>query len=142
MVRPTIKSMRHNIVFCSARDEAENGKLYVGRDKIFETKGSIEPRLTSMFSKAGRAILEEKNRTTHVITIWNRPSLNITSAAWIYETFRKSAPRWFKVMGEAELSEDFKYLKINVNLAERGDDVMKPMEENSFSPRIQKVTGL
>lgn len=138
-----IRNMRHKLVFCTARDTADGGVLYQARDIVFTTMGGIETKKTSMFSKSGMAILEEKNRPTHNVYIRNNPMFNLSSAAWVYEEFRKSSPRWYKLIGVAELTDDMKFLKIQVNLAERGDDLRKPVDENSMlQPSQRKVPGL
>lgn len=71
---------------------------------------------------------------THAITIRIGIMLEITTTAYIYEEFRKSPPRWYKVLGWSE-TDDF--ITMPVRLMERSDFAIPP--QGSLAPRPSPV---
>jgi hypothetical protein len=71
----------------------------------------------------GYAIKEGFDRETHVITVRAHLGLSVTSAAWVYEEFRVSEPRWYKVIG---FSEQDSWLALSCHLVERSDLAQPP----------------
>lgn len=125
-----IADLKHRLRLCSMKDIVVDAKeMRLVRKDVISGWAAIEPRKRSMFSAQGVAIQEEKNRVTHRITMRYRSDVDITSAAWLYEEFLKSPPRWFKILGDAQLSGDARFWLFDALLYERGMSITPPVEE-------------
>ena len=78
--------------------------------------------------------MEEADRVTHIITIRGATEVDITSAAWVYEEFRKSPPRWYKVVGFSDVD---RWIRMTCRLVERSDDAQP--SENELAAVRQEV---
>jgi hypothetical protein len=88
--------------------------------------------LPSFLSPMGYAISESTESPTHSIIIRNLTDLEITSAAWVYEEKRKSAPRWYKFLGFSEEWDN--WLLLRTHLVERSDKAQPPVDKLRAQP--------
>jgi head-tail adaptor len=127
-IKITSKDLRHRISLCTSADVVtEEGQLMLVRSDVLSTWAKIEAKTTSMFSRAGYNILEDRNRQTHLAFMRMRRDIEISSAAWIFEQRMQSGARWFKILGIKE--EDGTWIALSLRLIERGDDLVEPVSE-------------
>jgi head-tail adaptor len=139
-----IAELKHHVALCSMKDVVtEGGEMVLIRSDVLKIWCKIESRSASfaspsMYGQAGYAILENRDRQTHVITMPMRRDFDISSAAWIYEQRLQSGARWYKVLGIRELNEDGQYMVLSARLIERGDDLTPPVAA-SATPEVIKA---
>jgi head-tail adaptor len=116
----------------------QNGHMELTRKEIATLWAAIRPNTTSMsfMSPYGYAVQETADRRTHKIYIRRKTYLDITSAAWIYEYKRVTAPLWYKVLGYYLEDE---WIIMPVHLQERSDLAQPPQSETVLRPQPSKV---
>jgi head-tail adaptor len=141
MARLSSKDLKNYVALCTALDvTTEGGDIVLLRKDVLNTWAKVEAKQPSMFSKSGYAIMEERNRQTHLITIRARYDIEITSAAWIYEERMQSGARWYKVLGIKDDGTDTGFTVMSCRLVERGDNLVDPIETPSTeNPGIEAV---
>jgi head-tail adaptor len=137
--RETIKisDLSSRVAVCSMKDVVEqNGQMELRRKEIAKLWACIRPNTSTMsfMSSYGYAVLEPADRKTHNIYIRRKTYLDITSAAWVYEQRRITAPLWYKVLGFYE--EDC-WIVMATHLQERSDQAQPP--QGDLSPQPSKV---
>ena len=129
MAKLSSKDLKHRIALCSGTDVVtDGGELVLVRKDVLNTWAKIESKVASMFSRQGFAIMEDRNRQTHLISIRMRRDIDITSAAWIYEERMQSGSRWFKVLGVKDDGEDSDVTILSCKIIQRGEDLAEPVE--------------
>jgi hypothetical protein len=78
----------------------------------------------AFMSQAGYAIIDPHNRATHAVTIRGGLEIDITATAWIYEKRRKSAPRWYKILG---FTDPVGWIHMTARLIEKSDLALPPL---------------
>lgn len=135
---PCTADLKHRVTVCSSADVVtRDGTLILTRTKAWDTWAKIEPHRGSMFSRDGYAIRESRDQPSHRITIRLRPSILISSAAWLYEARRVSAPRWFKILDVTEIGEAARFWEFAARLTERSDEITAPAEPGEPCPASQ-----
>lgn len=118
---PKISGLTHRIALCTMHDIVRSGDtMELVREPVLWLWADVKAQfnMDSFLSRQGYAIKELPDRVTHRIWIRSQAGLDITAAAWVYETFRKSEPRWYKVVG---VSETLRWLALATHLVERSD---------------------
>ena len=118
---PKIGELSHRVALCTMQDVVRSGDtMELARVPVVWLWASVKAQfnMDSFISRQGFAIKELSDRVTHRIWIRSQVGLDITSAAWVYETFFKSAPRWYKVVG---VSETDRWLALATHLVEKSD---------------------
>lgn len=129
-----IREFKHRVALCSMKDVVEEGGIMtLTRQDVYHCWAKITVYLKSLFSKEGYSIKQNENDRTHHIFIRNRRDIDITSAAWVYEERLQSPPRWFKVIGIFDQSEDGEYIAIDARLVEKSMDISPPVEANKIN---------
>lgn len=119
-----IARMKHRVVLCSMDDVVtKDGEMILSREGIREVWASIDDRRDTLQDVSGFTLDKNKERQSQLITTRYMYDLNIQSTAWIFERRRKSAPRWFKVLGAIEHRLVFIF---STRLVERSDIVTPP----------------
>ena len=129
-----IGKLNHRIALCSMRDVVEaGGEMALTRHEVARLWAYIEPTsyLASFLSRSGYAIQESAMSPTHLITIRNLPNIEISSAAWVYEEKRQSAPRWYKVLGFTDMDN---WVRLTTHLVERSDRAQAPVSGLAAQP--------
>lgn len=122
-----LKKFKHRLTVCSQKDVVvENETMVLKRKGIYTGWAMITNRRASQFSPQGQTVLEPRAQRTHVIIMRYRADIEITSAAWLYEKRRRSAPRWYKVINVEDENELGEYFKFEVRLMEASDEAIKP----------------
>lgn len=132
--QPKLSDLRNRVALCSMKDVVEkDGYMTLARDAVARVWGRVDSQTTlpSFIGPAGYAVIESEARPTHIITIRGRTGVDITSAAWVYEEFLKSPPRWYKVLG---FFEDEGWLGLQCHLVEKSDMATPPRGELSPQP--------
>jgi hypothetical protein len=107
------------------------------REAVIWTRAKIEHQqhLPSFLSDMGFAIKEFATRATHRIRVRASLGIDYSSAAWVYEEFLQSPPRWYKVLGFVD--DSVKTVMLECHLVESSDKA-KPTE-SSLTPDRTKV---
>ena len=129
-----ITDLNSRVAVCSMKDVVEkNGQMELSRKEIATLWACIRPETSagSFLSPYGYATLERKDLRTHKIFIRRKTYLDITTAAWIYEQKRITAPIWYKVLGYYE--EDC-WIVMPVHLQERSDEAQPPVGDLRAQP--------
>ncbi|MBO4228445.1 hypothetical protein [Bradyrhizobium neotropicale] len=118
-VGPKIANFTHRVALCTTKDVVDqNGTMVLVRPAVAWLWAGIRQPRPSFMSPCGYTILEEADRVTHIITIRGSGGFEITSAAWVYETFLKSPPRWYKVLGFSDVD---RWVRLTCRLVESSD---------------------
>jgi len=114
----------------------KDGQMELRRKEIATLWACVRPNTTTMsfISSQGYAIREAFDNRTHNIYIRRKTYLDISSAAWVYEQRRITAPLWYKVLGYYE--EDCWIIMI-VHLQEHSDRAQPPTGD--LRPQPSKV---
>lgn len=125
-----LRDLKHRVELCSAKDVITDGEIRLSRPAVFSRWAMIYEKKASMFGTSGYAIMQDRDTKTHEMVIRYDPTVNISSAAWIYEDRGVSSNRWFKVLAikEKEVQRN-KWLCLECRLVERGDDVVPPVAD-------------
>lgn len=123
----TISDLKHRLVVCSMDDVimSATGTYQLARKGIYTGWADITPKTPSTFAVNGFTVKESRDKPTHEITMRFRPDVEISSAAWLYEERRISAPRWFKI---TQVIEKDPWFCFYCRLVERSDDATPPVE--------------
>lgn len=119
----TIADRNHRLTVCSMKDTVENGEMMLGRNVAYSGWAKITPKRSSRFSKDGAAIQQSRDTKTHEICMNYRYDVDITAAAWLYEKFIKSPPRWFKILSVTRMDDEWMF---DCRLVEQGEDITPP----------------
>lgn len=141
MTKITARELRHRIKLCSGSDVVLGTDIVLVREDVLETWAKIEPKTTSMFSRAGYNVLESRERQTHLITIRMRRDIDVTASAWVYEERLQSGARWFKILGIKEAYENGEFLVMSARLIERGEDLASPVDSATEEQEAIKVVS-
>jgi hypothetical protein len=112
-----IRDLKHRIAICTMKDVVVSAdRMELRREAIVWTRAKIDHQhhLPSFMSVEGYAVKEYANRATHRIRVRAGLNIDYTSAAWIYEEFFRSPPRWYKVLGFVDDSVDFVMLECHL----------------------------
>ena len=130
--RYTIGQLKHRVRICSLKDVVDsNGTMQLARNDVYSCWANIYAVRGAMFSKAGYTIKENLDYRTHICRVRYQQSIDITSAAWVYEERRKSPPRWFKVLNISDLDEDSRWYEFEVRLVETSIEAVAPVAKPS-----------
>jgi head-tail adaptor len=134
---PKISDLSHRVALCTMSDVVESkGTMSLSRSAVARVWAKIRgtPAGWSFISQQGYAILNPQDKPTHIVTIRAGTAVDVQSAAWVYEEFLKSMPRWYKVLG---FSETDGWINLTCRLVEKSDDVSPP--RGDLSPQMAKV---
>ena len=134
---PKIHEMNHRVALCSQKDVVVNGQtMELKRTEVVWCWARIKSHygLPFQIGQMGYTIMDPQTKATHAITIRNGLVDNITNTAYVYEEFRKSAPRWYKVLG---ISEPERFLVLTCRLIEISDLATPP--QSAFAPQPTRV---
>jgi hypothetical protein len=126
--------MNHRIALCTQRDVVINSKtMELRRTHVVWAWARVKSHygLPFFIGQQAYTIMDKVDKPTHAITIRNGLVDNVTNTAYVYEEFRKSAPRWYKVLG---VSEPEKFLVLTTRLIEISDLVIPPQSELAPQP--------
>ena len=133
-----IAAYRHRVAICTMKDVViSSDKMELRREAVVWTRARIDAQkhLASFISPAGYAIKELATRATHRIRVRTALGVDYSSAAWIYEEFLKSPPRWYKVLGFVD--ETRNTVMLECHLVEKHEDA-KPTDSH-LSPEQTEV---
>lgn len=127
MKQLTIADRNARVTVCSMQDVVqEAGYMRLFKKGIYSGWANVAAKTGGqMFAPQGVSINENLERASHVIHMNYRSDVVISSAAWIYQEFRKSPPRWYKILKVTE--EVGCYFKFECRLVERADDAAQPV---------------
>lgn len=135
---PKIAHLKSRIALCTMEDVVvNNGDMELRRKEVawLWARITASPIVMSDLSPYGYPVKENFDRQTHRVMIRRQTYLDITSAAWVYEQRRITPPRWFKVLGFADIQQ---WIFLTVHLQERSELAQPPM--SSLDPRPSKVS--
>lgn len=138
MVDVKIKDLKHRVAICTMKDVVvSNDTMELRREAVVWTRAKIEQQthLPSFLSPDGFAIKEYATRATHRIRVRVGLEIDYTSAAWIYEEFFKSPPRWYKVLGFVD--DSIRFVMLECHLVESSEKA-KPTE-SALTPDRARV---
>jgi len=127
---PKIHEMIHRIALCKQTDIVVNSStMELRREEVVWTWARIRSHygLPGFVGQSGYSIMDPVTKATHAISIRAGISVIITDTAYVYEEFRKSPPRWYKVLGWAE-TDDF--ITLPVRMVERSDFALPPQQSS------------
>lgn len=134
-----IAELKHRIAICTMKDVVVSAdRMELRREAVVWTRAKIEHQqhLPSFISDGGYAIKELTTRATHRIRVRAGLNIDYTSAAWVYEEFFKSPPRWYKVLGFVD--EDVTIVMLECHLVESSESA-KPTESVLNPQRMQVI---
>jgi head-tail adaptor len=138
VVETSIKELKHRIAICTMKDVViSSDQMVLRREAVVWTWAKIEHQhhLASFMSDTGYAIKELATRATHRIRVRTGLEIDYTAAAWIYEEFLKSPPRWYKVLGFVDDSD--RIVMLECHLVE-SSELAKP-SNSDLNPERMKV---
>ena len=126
---PKIHELIHRLAMCKQQDiVVDASTMALRREEVVWTWGRVKSHygLPSILGQTGYTIMGATgiNTTpTHAITIRAGIGLIITSTAFIDEEFRKSPPRWYRVLGWTETDDFYTF---PVRMVELSDFALPP----------------
>jgi hypothetical protein len=133
-----ISLMKHRVAICTMKDVVlSSDTMELRREAVVWTWARIDQQqhLPSFISEAGFAIKELATRATHRIRVRVGLNIDYSSAAWIYEEFRRSPARWYKVLGFVDDVENM--VMLECHLVE-SNEMAKPTR-GDLDPERMKV---
>jgi hypothetical protein len=133
---PRISELRHRVALCTQKDiVVDASTMELRREHVVWAWARVKSHygLPSLIGAAGYQIMYTKNQATHAITV-RAGLVEVTSAAYVYEEFRKSQPRWYKILG---FSEPQGFLVLTVRMLEKSDFAIPP--QNALGPLPSQV---
>jgi hypothetical protein len=134
---PKIHEMNRRVALCTQQDVVINSKtMELKRTTVVWAWARIKSHygLPFMIGQSGYTIMDLTTKPTHAITVRNTLVDNVTDKAYIYEEFRKSAPRWYKILG---VSEPDKFLVFTTRMVEISDLATPP--HSLLAPQPSRV---
>ena len=134
---PKIHELTHRVALCTQHDVVVDSKtMMLHRSKVVWAWARIKSHygLPSMIGLSGYTIMDPVTKASHAITVRAGLVDNVTSMAYVYEEFRKSAPRWYKVLG---VSEPEGFLVLTTRMIEISDLAIPP--QNALAPQPSRV---
>lgn len=128
---PKLHELIHRVAMCTQKDVVVNGStVELRRESVVWTWARVKSHygLPVIMAQSGYSIFSSIGHNTiptHAITIRAGIQLQISAMAFIYEEFRKSPPRWYKVLGYSETDD---YITMPVRMVEKSDAVLPPLE--------------
>lgn len=138
VVTTKTSDLKHRVAICTMKDVVvSSDRMELRREAVVWTRAKIEHQqhLPSFMSSEGFAIKEFATRATHRIRVRAGLQIDYTSAAWVYEEFLKSPPRWYKVLGFVD--DSVKMVMLECHLVESSENA-KPVE-NTLNPERAQV---
>jgi hypothetical protein len=137
VVNTTIAELKHRVAICTMKDVVVSAdRMELRRETVVWTRARIDhqPHLPSFMSETGYAIKEFPTRATHRIRVRSSLRIDYTAAAWIYEEFFQSPPRWYKVLGFVD--DNAKIVMLECHLVESRDEA-RPVNSDLNPERTQ-----
>jgi hypothetical protein len=134
---PKISDMDRRVALCTQKDVVVNSStMELRRTEVVWCWARIKSHygLPFFIGQSGYTVMDLTTKATHAITVRNGLVDNVTDKAYIYEEFRKSAPRWYKVLG---VSEPDKFLVFTTRMIEISDYALSPT--NALAPQPTRV---
>jgi pheromone shutdown protein TraB len=134
---PKIHELNHRIALCTQKDVVVNGQtMELRRTEVVWCWARVKSHygLPFVIGQMGYTISDLTTKATHAITIRNGLVDNVTDTAYVYEEFRKSAPRWYKVLG---ISEPERFIVMTTRLIEVSDMATPP--QSVLAPQPSRV---
>lgn len=132
-----IRELKHRVAICTMKDVVVSAdRMDLRREAVVWTRAKIyhQPHLSSFLTTMGYTVKEEDSRSTHQIRVRRQLNVDYSSAAWIYEEFLQSSPRWYKVLGFVDESE--RIVMLDCHLIESRDGA-KPVNGDLNPERVQ-----
>jgi len=134
---PKLNELNHRVALCTQRDVVIDAQtMALHRSKVVWAWARVKSHygLPYMIGLSGYTVMDPTTKATHAITVRGGLVDNVTSMAYVYEEFRKSAPRWYKVLG---VSEPQGFLVLTSRLIEISDLTIPP--QNALAPQPSRV---
>ena len=131
---PKIHEMNRRVVLCTQKDIIVDSKtMELRREAVVWAWARIKSHygLPFMIGQSAYTVMDPSTKATHAITVRNGLVDNVTDTAFVYEEFRKSAPRWYRVLG---VSEPDKFLVFTCRMVEISDMAIPPQHDLSPQP--------
>jgi hypothetical protein len=134
---PKISDMNRRVALCTQKDVVINSStMELRRTSVVWAWARIKSHygLPFVIGQSGYTVMDLTVKASHAITIRNGLVDNVTDMAYVYEEFRKSAPRWYKVLG---VSEPEKFLVFTTRMIEISDQALPPL--SPLAPQPSRV---
>jgi hypothetical protein len=132
---PKIHELNRRVVLCSQDDVVVNATtMELKRTGVVWAWARIKSHygLPSYVSaQSDYTVMDPRTKATHAITVRSGIGVLVTNKAFVYEEFRKSPPRWYKVLG---YSEPEGFLVMTCRMIERSDFAIPP-QGDIFAPQ-------
>jgi hypothetical protein len=133
---PKIHELNHRVALCTQKDVVIDSKtMELRRTEVVWAWARIKSHygLPFMIGQLGYTVMDLTAKATHAITVRNGLVDNVTDTAYVYEEFRKSAPRWYKVLG---VSEPEGFLVLTARMVEISDLATPPLSVLAPQPSL------
>jgi len=141
----SMKDFSHRVTLASAKDIVVSAsEITIKKEAVYEAWAFIEDYKPSFQAGADGMTLslegtnDTRNSPTHCIYMNYRPDIDIRASAWIYEARRKSAPKWYKILGVNDYQQDSRYWEFKVRLTQQSE-VASPPESPQKAPAFGVV---
>ena len=134
---PKIHEMNRRVALCTQHDVVADSKTMVlHRAEVVWAWARIKSHYGLPFTigLSGYTVMDPVTKATHAITVRNGLVDNVTAMAYVYEEFRKSAPRWYKVLG---VSEPEGFLVFTTRMIEISDLALPP--QGALAPQPTRI---
>jgi hypothetical protein len=124
---PKFQDLKHRLALCTQRDVvAGPSTMELRRTEVVWCWGRVRSHYGLPMFLGGQnnyTVMDLTTKATHAITVRSGLALIITDTAYVYEEFRKSPPRWYKVLGFSEIAN---WTTMTTRLVEQSDMAIPP----------------
>jgi hypothetical protein len=134
---PKIHELNRRVALCSQKDVVVNSStMELRRTEVVWAWARIKSHygLPSFLGQHGYTVMDLTTKATHAITVRGGLGVIITDTAYVYEEFRKSPPRWYKILG---WSESEGWLVFTSRMVEMSDYALQP--NNPLAPQPSRI---
>ena len=134
---PKLHELNHRVALCTQHDVIIDSKtMLLHRSAVVWAWARVKSHYGLPFTigQSAYTVLDPVTKATHAITVRNGLVDNVTDTAYVYEEFRKSAPRWYRVLA---VSEPERFLVLTCRMIEISDLAIPP--QGALAPQQTRV---
>lgn len=134
---PKLHELTRRVALCSQKDVVVNSTtMELRRTGVVWAWARVKSHygLPIFVGQQGYTVMDPTTKATHAITTRSGFDLVVTDTAYLYEEFRKSQPRWYKILG---VSEPDGWWVFVCRLIERSDMAIPP--QSPLAPQPSRV---
>lgn len=136
----SIGDLNKRVIIVSSHEDVSDGKLLIKREGAYACWASIKDAASYNKDRQGAIFQQPHEKRTHKMCIRYRQDISISVGAWVFEERLKSAPRWYKIIGQKDEGGAGQWWIFDLRLHTESDSEGRPQApapDPLFSPVTQ-----